>query len=575
MTENNERYIGEVFIDGKSNKLLQEFLTNLFNSYNGPGKGFNADMVDDWHLDDIIQYVDDGLATKMDYIKIGNTIFNKANPESYITLLDIIYDDFESMPWVMKIRYDPDKYDRYDSTALDESGYLAADIIKDIYAVLDTDKVDLSEFEELYALHEQLRQDHDALRYEFDKFRQRFQNVFRKIKIIDENGNEVEECLLNADMVNGFRFIPITQAAYNALTVQEKEFWRNIYIIVDEPIEDYEDPISFRIFQRMRFVYNEQTQYIDYYDGISSEPKPLISLVDLLKGANLKQQIKQYIEEASDIIYNPIALRESLKEVVISETTDAPDLPFLTKESAKVLASSITSTQGTITSAINNKNFTTFDISKAFDTKFNAIDSRISTAIRDLNDSISGTANEIRDYVASNYTPSLQFGKVTGDLAGEINDLRNKTNFSIDNLNQRVLRSSFRILIGRWYDKGGEFGSRLQLYSTNPSHGVSNGIYARVISDDPNFDYRKVNLYIDFNNRQYHFNYANTEENRRIVDSGTYTPFSNGPSYKSAMTTMLGVNQPKGTNHMVYVIARYGEDAFPTYAMKRVEIFND
>ena len=61
MAEYNDRYIGEVFIDGKSNKLLQEFLTELFNSYNGPGKGFNADMVDDWHLDDIITYVDNGL----------------------------------------------------------------------------------------------------------------------------------------------------------------------------------------------------------------------------------------------------------------------------------------------------------------------------------------------------------------------------------------------------------------------------------------------------------------------------------------------------------------------------------
>ena len=55
--ENNRRYVGEVFIDGKSDRLLQEFLTNLFNSYNGPGKGFNADMIDDWHLEDMFDRV--------------------------------------------------------------------------------------------------------------------------------------------------------------------------------------------------------------------------------------------------------------------------------------------------------------------------------------------------------------------------------------------------------------------------------------------------------------------------------------------------------------------------------------
>lgn len=572
MTENNKRYIGEVFIDGESNKLLQEFLTNLFNSYQGHGNGFNADMVDDWHLDDILQYVDEGLATKLDYIKIGNTIFNKANPESFITLLDIIYDEFETMPWVGKIREKPDKYNRLDSTCLDDSDYLAADIVKDIYAVLDTDKADVSELAKLWALHDELRNEHDILAADFKKWKQRFQNVFRKIKILDGNGNEIEECLINADMVNGFRFIPITQAAYNALDVREKEFWRNIYIIVDKDVLDYEDPISFRVFQRMRFEYNPVTQYIDYYDGISTEPRPLISLVDLLKGANLNQQIKKYIEEASDIIYNPIALRESLKELVISESADAPDLPFLTKESAKVLASSITSTQGTITSARNSQNFTTFDISKAFDTKFSSIDSRISTAINTLNKSISDSTKEIREYVASNYVNNINYNKRVGDVESGLRSLRNQTSDNYANLDERVRRSSLRILIGRWSDKQGEFGTRIVSFPSDPWAGIRNGIYARVITDDPNFDYKQVRIVIDFNSRQYIFTHDEEMPGRKVVDAGLYKPFPNGPTYRSAMTSMLGVNQPDGSEHTIFAMARYGQEGFPSYAIKRIEV---
>ena len=62
--ENNKRYIGEVFIDGKSDKLLQEFLTNLFNSYMGHGKGFDADTLDGCHRKDITDYVKDETRNK-------------------------------------------------------------------------------------------------------------------------------------------------------------------------------------------------------------------------------------------------------------------------------------------------------------------------------------------------------------------------------------------------------------------------------------------------------------------------------------------------------------------------------
>ena len=168
---------------------------------------------------------------------------------------------------------------------------------------------------------------------------------------------------------------------------------------------------------------------------------------------------------------------------------------------------------------------------------------------------------------------NINYNKRVGDIESGLRSLKNQTSQNYEDLNERVMRSSFRVLIGRWYDKQGEFGTRIQSYPKNPWNGVQNGIYARVISDDPNFDYKKVRIILDFT-KDYVFTYDEEMPGRKVVDAGLYKPFPNGPTYKSAMTTMLGINQPAGTQHTVFAIARYGKEGFPTYAIKRIEILN-
>lgn len=478
--ENNKRYIGEVFIDGKSDKLLQEFLTNLFNSYNGPGKGFNADMVDDWHLQDIIDYVDDGLKTKMDSIIIGNTVFTIYDSSKFLQLTDIIYNEFqdtEKAPWALKLQLDEqgEKYHRLDSS-ISEDQYLASDILLDIYYVLDIDKYDKESFTEFYnTKFNPLFLDHHQLKEDFYEFKQPFEDVLRDVEIIDIDGNTKTIKMIDAQLINGFRIIPITQAAYNSLPDSQKEYWRNIYIIVDEVPNDYVDPISFELFKDVKLVYNPDTQYIDYYDGISENPRPLISLADLVENINLTQQFSEFLSETTNYTINPTALKESIKEVVLKQA-DLPDLPFLTKDEAVVLTSDITSNNGTITSTRNTNNFTTFDISHAFDTKFNTIDNQFV----DVRSTISNTDNDIRAYVSSNFVTQDSFNDIQGNITQSLIYMNAKLTERIKALEDKYYKNSVKIKVGRSYDNAGEDFKHLVIRSGYDS------IYAKLYWDKPN-----------------------------------------------------------------------------------------
>lgn len=431
--ENNKRYIGEVFIDGKSDKLLQEFLTNLFNSYNGKDKGFNADMLDDWHLQDITDYVDEQVATKLDKITIGQTTFTVYDSSKFLQLTDIIYSTLEDMPWTQEMKEDADKFGRTESSLYDEDGYyFASDIIIDLYYYLDKTKASQEDFNDLNAKYVILRDDHDELKEDFEEFKEPFEDLIRDVEITDENGNKITVKMFDAQMINGFRIIPITQAKYDALHPDEKSYWRNIYIIVDNIPDDYVNPISYKLFESVRLVYNPETKYLEYYDGLSREPRQLISLEDIFNNMDLSEQINNYMTTTEEVIYNPIALRESFKEVVWTKD-ELDDLPFLTKKEGEVLASNITSNYGTITSTKNTTDgFTTFDITNAFNTKFNSLTS-----------DINNVETELRQFVGSEYPTKTYVDTQLRNLNSNINEINNKLNSKVSRVNGQYFVSFY------------------------------------------------------------------------------------------------------------------------------------
>lgn len=608
MAEYNDRYIGEVFIDGKSNKLLQEFLTELFNSYNGPGKGFNADMVDDWHLDDIITYVDNGLSDKLSYIRIGNTLFNHISPESFITMLDVIYDGFiqeeQLAPWVEKIRMDEPgvdgtlKYNRLDSTCLDDTYYLSSDIVYDIYTVLDIDKADLAELNERWQQVTQLRDDHDALQEDYNKFKEQFTDVFKKIKIVDNQGNHIETYFLDAQMVNGFRFIPITQAKYDELPEATKKFWRNIYIISDDIPDDYIDPIQMEVFRHVQIIYNRSTQWLEYFDGLQEEPIPILSLEDLWSNANMDNTVKTVLQDDSTLIINSEALRESLKYVHIPKS-ESEDYPFITRSEATVLASEITSSYGQITRE-ELGSFSKFDISNAFNNRFTSLQNSINQLNNKIDVDVNNKINNLNNSIANTYVTKSTYNSNKSTTDSNINSLRSSVNTVQSTLNavkkdyERESRhhNAFKILIGRWVNEDGgdgEYSAQLDIGSS--SSVGNNGIYVRFLYNNPQktFDISKIVGYIEFPNGKVYSIGQSYQYDYKINYGYDVTGPDGSILYETAMSGRIGINTPAwaGQRLMVKAVARYYSDGknniagsneqvtladrtFPAYALKAI-----
>lgn len=608
MAEYNDRYIGEVFIDGKSNKLLQEFLTELFNSYNGPGKGFNADMIDDWHLDDIITYVDNGLSDKLSYIRIGNTLFNYISPESFITMLDVIYDGFiqeeQLAPWVEKIRMDEPgsdgtlKYNRLDSTCLDDAYYLSSDIVYDIYTVLDVDKADLADLNERWQQVTQLRDDHDALQEDYNKFKEQFTDVFKKIRIVDNQGNNIDTYFLDAQMVNGFRFIPITQARYDELPEATKNFWRNIYIISDDIPDDYIDPIQMEVFKHVQIIYNRSTQWLEYFDGLQEEPIPILSLQDLWSNANMDNTVKIVLQDDSTLIINSEALGESLKYVHIPED-EAEDYPFLTRSEATVLASEITSSYGQVTSE-ELGNFTKFDISNAFNNRFTSLQNSINQLDNKIDVDVNNKIDNLSNSIANTYVTKTTYNSNKSTTDSNINSLRSSVNSVQSTLNavkkdyERESRhhNAFKILIGRWVNENGgdgEYSSRLDVGSS--SSVGNNGIYIRFLYNNPQktFDISKIVGYIEMPNGKVYSIGQDSQYNYKINYGYDVIGPDGSTLYETAMSGRIGINTPAwaGQTLMVKAVARYYTDGknniagsneqvtladrtFPAYALKAI-----
>lgn len=527
--ENNKRYVGEVYIDGKSDKLLQRFLTNLFESYNGENKGFIADMLDNWHLQDILEYVNMQDATKLDTITIGGTTFTVLNPSQFLQASDVIYNNFKEsdtqVPWIsfLKSKYaiegNEDLEERKDSTGVsDDDDYLLYDILLDIYYVLDFKKVDKTIFDALQAAHEELEARHDTLRLEFEDFRDKFAGVLQEIEIVDENGNTRTSTFLNAQLINGFQIIPITQAKYDALPNKTKNFWRYIYIIRDNIPEDYDPPIQFDLLKHISFEFNQDKQCIYYHNGISDEPIFLCSLEDLLKGADFDHIMYEYITENDNIIYNATALKNSLKALVLS-SNEFDDYPFVTRTEGHTLVSDIESDSGTITNEQNDSGFQTYDITHAFDNIFGNLGNKsIATQLSETNTALTNGLNTLRtDFttadntlkttilstVQSNYMLATDINSLVTNtkntLTTSFNNAISELSSEIETLRAQYISNSLRVNILRSDDSAGVSEYKQVLECTRGYHEV----YAKISCDDPTFDLKNQTVLIVINGEIY------------------------------------------------------------------------
>jgi len=130
----------------------------------------------------------------------------------------------------------------------------------------------------------------------------------------------------------------------------------------------------------------------------------------------------------------------------------------------------------------------------------------------------------------------------------------------IDSLNDRAVKSSLIVLIGRYEDKQGEYGTRII-----GTRGV-NGLYARIYCDDPNFNASKLILYLDINGVSYEFKASNTDEKRKLYDA------TDIPGSVVSGRLGIGPNFPTG-EHIMTVFCRYLDNTiYPVTGLKRIVV---
>lgn len=120
--------------------------------------------------------------------------------------------------------------------------------------------------------------------------------------------------------------------------------------------------------------------------------------------------------------------------------------------------------------------------------------------------------------------------------------------------------NSLHILIGRYEDKAGEYGTRII------AQRGTNGVYARIFCDDPDFDASKVILYLDINGVSYEFKSTNVDANRRLTDA------TDIPGTVVSGRLAIGSGFPTG-EHMLIALAKYNNNTvYPANTIKRIVV---
>lgn len=276
MADGNKRYLGDVFINRENAERQRQFFRDVIDSYQYKYGGFfDAATLQGLSADDF--------ATKEQGDKADNSliaplllgrqsIINKNNEPQYI------YSD--------AVKLEPD-------TCLSAIEWYQNLPNNDITEAL------CSVYNEVTEIKQEFDENGITIDYLQDNNYEKTKNIMlNAIEEFEENGQSVAK--INADLVNGFRFIPITQDAYDLLPTEDKQYWRNIYIIKDaSEIANIDNQGN-----NWRIIENWQFQVVDgnlcFNNGISSNWNVICPLEDLLTDENIGGYIEGYMREGDN-----------------------------------------------------------------------------------------------------------------------------------------------------------------------------------------------------------------------------------------------------------------------------------
>lgn len=397
MTNGDKRYLGDVFINEENRDIQNQFFRDIINSYQWKfGGEFDASTLQGKTPADFATADQGELAERalLSPLCLGHTkITNKDEVQYIMTDAVTMYYDkivpesdrtLEDVDWFNNLI---EAYGADDLTAALMSIY---DNVMDIEARLEENKLDKNIF-------------YNFKTEEFDPLEERVNNVFETFE--DEFGNEVHK--LDSDLTNGLRFILITQEAYDDLDGEEKNYWRNIYIIRDpEDIPpEYVDPMTWQLKDGYKFrVHNGELQV---NNGLSSEWAKIADISDLFSQGGFDAPLKDFLENNETFIINNISLIESLKNLDGDDET--AEYPFLSSSlhDDYVFDITVNGSYDNVNDTVNNANFKTININ-------------LNNFLTPLQEDIGDLDTELRRVISNQDT-------MTNDITG-IKNLNNQQN---------------------------------------------------------------------------------------------------------------------------------------------------
>lgn len=456
MSTGDKRYLGDVFINQENYERQKQFFRDVIDSYQYKyGGTFDASTLqgmvpNDFATKEQGEKADNALISPL---RLGRKEIINIDDAQYIYTDAVLLDDEDNR--LTAIEW----YQNLTNGDVTDALIAIYNQVTAIQEALDENKLNRDEFSEFY------EDDYVPLKNDISQ-------VFEEF--VDQDGETVKK--LNAQLINGLRFILITQSAYNQLSNEEKNYWRNIYIIKDpEAIPpEYVDPMTWELTDGYSFRVNDGGLQVN--NGLSSEWSTICTLDELIAGSNFNNIILEFLESAEYNIppENVISAIEDLSNTDVD--ADWENYPFLSSSLHDDFIKTITinndstnvhETVGPVT------NFKTVDLDiDAFlqsssntinnlQTTLNSIENDVNTIeenignvdIQDLSDDLTNARNQISSTINPNIS-TLQTNMGTHDSRiGSIERSLQSINTQISNIRQEMNnREKFDILIFNKYN---------------------------------------------------------------------------------------------------------------------------
>lgn len=431
MADGNKRYLGDVFINEENAERQRQFFRDIIESYQYEyGGTFSAAKLQGMGPEDFATK-EQGMRAEnalLSPLRIGKTLISNIDDPQYIYT---------------------------DGVLLDKTG--ALNLISWYENLGDNNVTNAlqSIYNNVVSIQQNLQNDINSKAdgEEFNTLQDTLDGVLETFT--DTDGEEVTK--INASLVNGLRFILITQDAYDNLPTADKEYWRNIFIIRDaaDIPPDYATPMTWELENGYNFRVNNG--YLQCTNGLSDQWKNICSLDDLFGQSDFNTIVKNFVENNEEYILDDQSLLASLEQISPGDINlNWENYPFLSSSLHDDFVYDLTlnNTKTYVTETTDNNAFKNINIdmtqilkdnevlSVDGSTVINNLQNTLNSQINDLNttkNTLSGVQQDVQDLIDN----GVNVNEINSRLTSLQNGI-NAANTNISTLNTKISN------LGKW-----------------------------------------------------------------------------------------------------------------------------